>query len=280
VPKLNYGTYIMDVALCYLDDITYTSDQFSRLNHFEMEEKRRCLACPECRGPAFFRKRTRNGRAACFGARPHRPNCSLSALDETRVIEGHGELTDVINNPGERIVVDLNFGASTHVHVEPYTGPTRGGTRAGIHLGATNRNQARMHRRLSSLLRTLIESPYFRGSQQVLEILGQEISVRDFFVPLLEIEDRHLGYLKGFWGMLSDIGRHSGTVWLNSGGRNNISFCLAEELFLDIRNRFNATDDEDLSGAYVLVIGVARRSQNGKIFCPIESQDMICLRLT
>lgn len=271
----------MDLAFCTLDNLTYTSAQFSKLNFADMSKKRRSLACPECGGPAFFRKQTRNGRAACFGARPHQPNCSISALDETKVINGYGEEVEFINNPGERIVVDLNFGAHTYVHAEPATGASRGGARAGVHTGGGNPNSARMHRRLSSLLRTLIESPYFRQSDQILEILGREIMVRDFFVPLLDIKSQHLNSIKGFWGMLSDVAEgQSGTVWLNSGGRDDISFCLDEKPFLDICSRFRITDPEEYSGAYILVIGEAKLSQNGKLYCNIQDQNMICLRLT
>lgn len=126
---------VMDIALCTLDNYIYTSAQFSQLPFADIGEKRRSLICPECGGPAFFRKQTRNGRAACFGARPHQPSCSLSVLDETRVVHGQGEIAEVICNPGERIVVDLVFGAPQHVHAEPNFNPIRGGARAGIHIG-------------------------------------------------------------------------------------------------------------------------------------------------
>lgn len=271
----------MDVARCTLDNITYSSEQFAQLAPVEISQKRRFLVCPECGGPAFFRKQTRNGRAACFGARPHQPNCGLAALDETRVIDGHGEVVDVIDNPGERIVVDLNFGAQLHVHAEPNVGPGNARARAGVHAGGNSQNSARMHRRLSSLLRTLIESPHFRTSAQILEILGREIPVRDFFVPLLNIGAQHRNSMKGFWGMLSDVGAgQPGTVWLNSGGRDDISFCIDEQSFAAVCNRFHITDIEEFSGAYILVIGEARVSQNGKLYCVIENQDMVSLRLT
>lgn len=270
----------MDVALCTLDNHTYTSAQFAQLPFADMSEKRRNLVCPECGGPAYFRRLTRNGRAACFGARPHQPHCSLSVLDETRVIHGQGEIAEVINNPGERIVVDLNFGAQQHVHAEPNLGPVRGGGRAGIHIGDNAANNARMHRRLSTLLRTLIESPDFRASQQILEIFGNEIRVRDFFVPLLEIQPHHLNSLKGFWGMLSDVGAdQSKTIWLNSGGRRNISFCIDDNSFTQICERYNINEEEDFSGAYILVIGEAKLAQSGKVYCSIQDPNMVCLRL-
>lgn len=271
----------MNVARCTLDSVTYLSEQFARLGFAEIGQKRRHLVCPECGGPAFFRKQTRNGRAACFGARPHQLNCSLAAFDETRVNDGYGEVVDVIHNPGERIVVDLDFGAPLHVHAEPNVGPANGRGRAGVHAGGNSPNDARMHRRLSSLLRTLIESPHFRGSQQILEILEREVAVRDFFVPLLDIENHHLNSLKGFWGMLSDVGvGQPGTVWLNSGGRDDISFCIDEQSFGAVCGRFHITDLEEFSGAYVLAIGEARVSQNGKLYCVVDNQNMISLRLT
>lgn len=273
----------MDIAICSLDNVTYNSTQFSKLDFSEMSEKRRSLFCPECNGPAFFRKETRNGRAACFGARPHAPGCSLSVLDETRITQGQTEVAEIINNPGERIVVDLDFGTHQHVHADPNAGPFRGGVRAGMHIGGHASNNARMHRRLSTLLKTLIESPNFRTSQQILEILGREISVRDFFVPLLDISESHLNTMKGFWGMISDIGSGiNDTVWLNSGGRGNISFCMDKDAFKQLCQRFNISDSdpEELSGAYILAIGEAKISQNGKIYCSIDNQNMICIRLT
>lgn len=47
----------MDLAFCVLDNMTYTSAQFSKLNFADMSEKRRSLACPECKGSAFLEKK-------------------------------------------------------------------------------------------------------------------------------------------------------------------------------------------------------------------------------
>lgn len=269
----------MDIALCTLDNHIYTSIDFSQLSFADMSEKRRSLICPECHGPAFFRKKTRNGRAACFGARPHQPNCQLSVQDETIVIRGQGEVADVIYNPSERIIVDLVFGAQQHIHAEPGLSSIHGGARAGVHVGGSVVNNASMRRRLSTLLRTLIESTEFRSSYQTLEILGDEIKVRDFFVPLLEIQQYHLNVTRGFWGMLSDVAVDEyGTFWLNSGGRGNMSFAVGKNTFKQVCERFNIVEEEELSGAYILVIGVARTAQSGKVYCSINDPDMICIR--
>lgn len=144
----------------------------------------------------------------------------------------------------------------------------------------TMQRMQRMHRRLSTLLRTLIESPAFRNSHQVLEILGGEIQVRDFFVSLLEIQQRHLNTTRGFWGMLSDCGvDQGGTVWLNSGGRGNISFVVDDDAFNQVCERFGIEEKEDFSGAYILVIGEAKLSRSGKIYLSIQDPNMVCIRL-
>lgn len=59
------------------------------------------LACPACDADAYFIREARNGRRACFGARPHYENCELasyltedggaSALDETDELINAGD---------------------------------------------------------------------------------------------------------------------------------------------------------------------------------------------
>jgi len=62
----------MRTALCTLDGVIYRSADFAQTEDFE--NKRDHLVCPECRMRAFYRRPTRNGRDACFAARPHAVN--------------------------------------------------------------------------------------------------------------------------------------------------------------------------------------------------------------
>lgn len=272
----------MDIARCMADDQIYTAAVFSNLPPGNLERMRQQLICAECAGPAFFRKATRNGRAACFGARPHQDGCGLAAQDSEQVIEGEGTDLDVLNNPAERIVVDLAFGAlPREVHGDPNEGQGRAG-RAPRYVGANPRPDARMHRRLSSLLRALIEAPQFSASNQLLEIGGHpEIRVRDFFVPLLNANSGMRGLFRGWWGLISDAQDGAdGTLWLNGGGRGQISFCIPPELRAEVLDRFRLVDNEQLAGAYALALGELRISQYGKMYCVIESPNHIAIRLT
>lgn len=272
----------MDIARCNENGQTYTATTFAALPPLDLERMRQQLFCPECDGPAFFRKASRSGRAACFGARPHQEGCGLAAQDSEQVVEGEGTDLDILNNPGERVVVDLAYGAQhRELHGDPMEGTGRAG-RAPRYVGGTPRPDARMHRRLSSLLRTLIEAPHFRLSHQLLEIVGQpEMRVCDFFVPLLTVTPSMQGQVRGWWGSISDAKDGSdGSLWLNSGGRGMISVCIPVEMRAAVLDRFRLEDNEQLAGAYVLVIADLRISQYGKMYCAIESPNHIAVRLT
>jgi hypothetical protein len=271
----------MDIALCTEDGITYTAVDFSHLAFSDLGKKRRLLACPECNGPAFFRKASRGGRAPCFGARPHGENCSMATLEHDRQEDGAGEDQDALNNAGTRIVVDFNFGAHDHQdHVEtPGLTPNR--NRLGRYSGDGTRPDAEMHRRLSSLLKTLIHAPNFRHSDQIIAIEGRpEIPARHFFISLLDADDSCAGRFGGYWGLLSDAKpTGDGGLWLNSGGLDNISFCLSAIDANEIRRRYQIQEDEDFSGAYILIFGTPKISQNGKLYCIVADAAHMVLKL-
>lgn len=268
-------------AKCTEDSETYAAVDFSRLSTEEIARKRRFLQCPECGGPAFFRRASRGGRAACFGARPHAPNCELAAPEYDPNQDGQGEDQDQLFNPGNRIVVDLNYGAAQQYMVQEVDGLPSNRNRRGRYGGDGGRPQARMHRRLGSLLRTLIEVPAFRQSDQVVEIDDHpEMTVSEFFVPLLDVTAGHEGQFRGYWGMLSDARRASeGTLWLNSGGRDSISFCLDEHLIKPLFERYGIEDEEDIAGAYILVLGSPSVSQRNKVYCDLSVNEHMALRL-
>lgn len=272
----------MDTALCTDDGITYTAVVFSRLSPTELARKRRALQCTECCGLAYFRKASRNGQAECFGARPHADNCALAAPEHDLEDDGTGNDQDQLYNPGKRIVVDFNVDVTNKpIHIEtPDLPPNR--NRRGSYRGAGSRPYAQMHRHPSTLLRDLMEVPAFRQSEQIMVIEGHdEIPVRDFFMPLADVSRRHVGLFRGFWGKLSDARfDEDKTLWLNSGGRKNMSFCLRAEQVDVIYTRYNVNDEEDFAGVYILVFGTLCKSKNnGKLYCLIKDPGFMAMRL-
>ena len=64
-------------ARCRGHGVTYTALDFSRLSSARLENLRRELVCVSCGARAFFRHRSRDGRAACFGSNDHRRACPM-----------------------------------------------------------------------------------------------------------------------------------------------------------------------------------------------------------
>ena len=270
----------MDLATCTEDGHTYIAVEFSRLEPGQLERKRRMLVCVECQQPAFFRKESRSGRGACFGARPHAEGCNLAAADNDIRLPGNGDDQDELINPGDRIVVELAYGGhDEQVHLEPNPrAPHR--PRGGHHVGEGGPRAAEMHRRLSTLLRMLVTAPNFRYSDQTIAVANQpELLARDFFVELGNVTPQYVGQFRGFWGQLTDARPGSdGSLWLNSGGRTDISFCLPAEHIPAVMQRHRLDEEEDFSGSYILVLGTLQISRYNKMFCVIEDPAMISLR--
>lgn len=274
----------MDIALCTENGIIYSAVEFSRLHPTDLGHLRRLLRCPECNGQAFFRRSSRNRRTPCFGARPHADMCSLAAQDYVRPDDEATGDGICVPQPPNRIVVDFGYGA--HDQWEPAGLGTVTSVRRQVDIvdGIRSGSASPARRRLSSLLRMLIKSPDFGFSEQILEMFGQEIVARNIFVPLLDVTERHEGRRMLFWGMLSDA-RYGADysyrqLWLNGGGRNNVSFCIQADHVEHILLRYRAVEPEDFAGAYALIFGRLRFSQAGKPYCIVDDPDHVALRLT
>ena len=252
----------MDVAKCTANGETYRATVFEALGEATVENYRRQLICPSCNAPAFFRKRSRSGQAACFGARPHHIGCELAAFEINRGgLNGLGQEEQI--NPGQLIDVDFGYGAHENFHPRPEDPVDPSGRGGRFAPGRGLRNPV-MHRRLSTLLRNLMFSEQFRQSDQLLRLPEGEFRVRDFFVDFDSAQYQKLEGFYGVWGMLSDARGSDGSIWLNSGGRESISIVVDSSIADEFARRFRFGDLEDLAGAYVLVFGTLKYSSQGK----------------
>lgn len=272
----------MENALCIEDGIIYNAVNFALSTPEDIARKRRLLQCPECEGPAFFRNVSFNGqRIACFGARPHAQGCQLAAQDfiyEYSTDENKGQII-----PSSKIIIDFRYGTTISPDSIFNAGciPIQEGLASGY-----NFDQPHTHiyyrQRLSSLLRKLIESPLFCNSDQIIRIEGRgEVSARNLFMLLQSATHHFSGHFKGYWGVISDAKfALDRSLWFNSGGNDNISFCLDSKFVEGIINRYGIRDLEDISGAYILVFGISHITPNGKLWCLIDDPALMALRLT
>lgn len=258
-------------AKCTEDGVNYTAFDFSKLPVGDLERKRHFLICQGCGRSAFFRKKSRSGRAACFGA-SHDLQCEYASPEYNPGNDGPGEPQDQLYNPGNRIVVDFNYGAAGDYEVQEDNRLPENRGRRGRYQGNGQRPNARTHRRLRPLLRDLINVEAFRNSEQIIEIHGQpEIAVRDFFVPFLNVTNDNEGLFRGYWGEIVSVRRsENGTLWLNSGNRQSISFYIDDLFINDAFDHYGIQNDQDFVGAFLLVLAEPLVSQNNKIYCDIS----------
>ena len=60
------------------------------------------------------------------------------------------------------------------------------------------------------------------------------------------------------------------SIWLNSGGREDVSLCLPTTIQQRFFDRFRINMVEDLVGSYILYLGDLRVSQNNKYYIVID----------
>lgn len=271
----------MDVALCTINNTVYDIAGFEALSPKCIGVMRRNLLCPRCMGPGFYRKAARSGQASCFGARPHAEFCDMGGPQSATHRGDTLDQDDVVNR-GERIEVDFAFGAPLHHHTVGEDADATYGVGRQSGGQAAQRTQTR-HRRLSTLLKNLILSEDFRRSEQLISVESGLFKVRDFFVPFAHAEVDELERMRGYWGLISDAaqsGDQPPSLWLNTGGRQDLSVVVDSSLADDFTQRFPIHELEDLAGAYVLVFGCVRVSKNAKKYIAVQDISRITLNKT
>ncbi|WP_156891619.1 hypothetical protein [Agromyces subbeticus] len=247
----------MDIALCRANDHTYTAAEFSDLDLATLSTYRRSLVCRECGAESYFRRASRSGQSACFGARPHNEGCEVaSALSPHE--DGFLEDGDAFLNRGDRLALLLTATVPERKNVRPLPAATSGRGSATAHVrGAANTSSTSQIGLRNALMR-LVRTAEFRRSRAILVLpTGAEWVVRDYFVRLDEAEGVPAGAERGYWGAIYQVKEDDkNNIWLNTRGRGNPNLLVPaakrERLLAD----FNIDDIEDLNGAAILVIGV------------------------
>lgn len=269
----------MDIAKCTINNKTYTVKEFESLEPLELAQKRRFLEC-KCGGPAFFRKASRSGQGACFGARPHKEGCDLASPD-SEVLNGSLSPEDKeFINSGNEIRLDLQYGAVESKHISDEGGINGNGKNKGTsHSSENGKDKSVLQRRLSTLLRTLVkEKDFFKDSNQKIYFKAKNpYYAKNFFIHSDYITNEYIEKIdfrsyRAIWSLISDCkySNNEKSLWINTGGNDTISILIEEKFLPQFIERFKINDIEDFSGKYVLIIGKLKKSQNQKIYSILE----------
>lgn len=274
----------MDVAYCSEDDTCYSVEQFSQLPPHELQRKRRFLSCvgQNCLAQAYYRKASTSGQAACFGAY-HVDGCDYATQQGISIEPHGGSDLDVLENDGNRIILDLDYGSEDQVPKGPIAPnlPVAGGN--GGRFAGGGRAKAMSHRRLSTFLRNLMGSESFRNSKQHVILDDKDAgTVEGFFKNFgkINLNEYHAKYL-GYWGFISHAKLDgNGALWLNTGTNADLSILIADEVVKQFCERFNLKDpEEELAGSNVLVLENLWFSSGKKPYIKVKDISCVTIRL-
>lgn len=272
----------MDRAKCVLDNKIYTALEFSNLPPGEMSTKRKHFVCTECHAVAFFRKASRKGRAACFGAFPHAEDCSLSLSGAQG---SKGKVDESLVSQSKRLLrFNLEDAHSSYVEAKLTKNEEKADAVNIVEMADALKLNPNAHRQLSAILKFLIITKKFKVSHVEVENEYGPLTAESHFFKSFDLAKFDQSEkLQGYWGMLTDARFSSeGALWLNSGGNSDVSCVIQEKLVDKLFKRYSLEDEEELAGAYVIVVGDLEVSSKGKKYIELndlDQLDLICAHI-
>ncbi|MCJ8304509.1 hypothetical protein [Shewanella sp.] len=259
-------------AICTLEEtkpVTYTVFKFQKLSDADIEKYRQSLICPACNGKAYFRKASRDGKAACFGSRYHQADCSEFNPSNARVRE---ELAAIEVNQllvdSDALVIDFSKRAggkraslsSTDKNIVVESKADNDNAElAGIDAEKTRIQDepSGMSRVSSEGLDKLLHS-LLRGS----ELAESDLWVytddkyrwraKNLFVNFADAEPTDNGAPRMYWGTLSHSDKNM--HWLNPADCKDVGIPI-EDFQQALCQRFDIHERRDLEGAGIIIFG-------------------------
>lgn len=178
----------------------------------KIEKYRYHLLCDECSGEAYYRRKSSDGKAACFGSRNHTAECNAArpSAQDVKEVKHAVEVNQIISDSNE---VQFDFGLSESKPSKPsdktgspkVTGSaTSGTTKHHTKLAETKRTPVLgMEKALHSLLRgsDLATSDVKIAISEKVSYRAKNLFVN--FADAVPLEDSKAFKPKMFWGTIS-----------------------------------------------------------------------------
>lgn len=260
----------METILCTLNNKCYDIASFSKLDAPSLSYLRKALICPECREQGYYRKASRDGKSACFGAY-HKDDCEYKnqdsasritpeVVEEVRSIATNDQTIDIIFNLHESNVTQSPN--RTGSELQPSNITSKKNTQASTQTRNAQKG-------LKSLLKMLMHTDTFASSDIKINTGAQHpFKAKNLFVHFNDVSEKHKHKWRGYWGVISHA--DSDISWLNVANKREVSIPV-DKLKNAILNMCNIESAEELAGASVLVFGRLNISTNGKWYIKIDS---------
>lgn len=268
-------------AICRMDKLSqtvYSVFQFQRLDEAEIERLRQHLYCPACAGKAYFRKASKDGKAACFGSRYHQLDCRefKPSASRQREEQDASEVNQLIVD-SDALRIDFSKHASSHstkaktaatatgnrvsepaapmpqtAH-SPITPPVKESTPTASEASIPTPDKRIAREGLEKLLHSLL-----RGS----ELASSDLWVytddkyrwraKNLFVNFSQASPTDNGAPRMYWGTISHTDK--AMLWLNPADCKDVGIPI-DGFKEELQQRFAIEHRRDLEGAGIILFG-------------------------
>ncbi len=258
-------------AVCRVENIlpiTYSVFKFQSFDGAEIERLRQHLFCPACDGKAYFRKASKDGKAACFGSRYHQADCrefkpSLARQQEEQdAVEVNQMLVD-----SEALVIDFTKAPRGHpssisdkktsteeVNLQLNQVKTPKASYQVSPKAKTEPIETRIGREgLEKLLYSLLRGSDLTGSE--LWVYTDEKyrwRAKNLFVNFKDAQPSENGAPRMYWGTISHTDQ--AMQWLNPADSKDIGIPIGS-IQESLKQRFGIASRRDLEGAGIIMFG-------------------------
>ncbi|QYJ98326.1 hypothetical protein K0J45_03530 [Shewanella alkalitolerans] len=275
-------------AVCRVEgqvEKTYSVFTFQRLSEQEIEALRQQLYCPVCDGKAYFRKASRDGKAACFGSRYHQMDCSefnpsaSRKQEEQDALEVNQQLleSDALkidfsmpsrrkSQPAQQAQAEQAQAKQAQAKQEPVDGVQS--PKGSYHVNAESKAETKTESGHSPKRETEPKIAT-QGLQKLLHSLlrGSDLASSDLwvytddkyrwraknlFVNFAEAEPNERHAPRMYWGTISHADK--ALLWLNPADCKDVGIPI-EEVKDELCKKYDIQQREDLDGAGIILFG-------------------------
>lgn len=256
----------MHSAICELEGRVHSASDFEKLPAADLARKRSRLLCCGCGQPAYYRKRSRDGHAACFGSDRHRPDCAERTPQGESPRVGSLRATSAgvrrVSNSGRTLVVTLSAPRSSarRVNLGSSAVASDATTTASRHVKEPEHTKETSDRYLGSLLRDLRN-----GSLSLSPADGTKIKLPNSLAGpaherILVCSDIANAPAPAeerlYWGTVKDSEVLSNAIWISANG-SRLTFYQREGTYEALPGADTEEKAHRLVGGEFLILGNA-----------------------
>lgn len=184
----------------------YSIHQFIKMAESERNQLKGFIFCESCGGKAYYRKESRDGKKACFGAK-HKNGCDNGATNKGAKHEADFE-TNTINQDSSIFKMRWNYKKSKKSSLE-----LNNKDNENIKLTSSKqytKDPAVTKYSSISLIQILkySETNIINDQDILVFIDGQEIELKDIVFKFSEINESHIGKYGFFWGEMRYLNKN------------------------------------------------------------------------